>query len=177
MASTEKIAIPSSDPDHVVQIPLFDYVKSQRALSKEHLDYQNRSCFDRWETLRTRLLTVGGIDSFALLFCFQDELLCAKKTFRSLEAYNQIWISTVRDRTINCADCLGCRAGLTESCLLIASVLFSLRPGQRSIESFPVRNLSALWYFPVPQTRWNTLVSAILALNPLRKCKLTLMKR
>ena len=52
MASTEKLAIPSSDPDHVVQIPLFDYVKSQRALSKEHLDYQNRSCFDRWETLR-----------------------------------------------------------------------------------------------------------------------------
>ena len=27
MASTEKIDIPSSDPDHVVQIPLFDYVK------------------------------------------------------------------------------------------------------------------------------------------------------
>ena len=27
MASTEKIAILSSDPDHVVQIPLFDYVK------------------------------------------------------------------------------------------------------------------------------------------------------
>ena len=52
MASTEKIVIPSSDPDHVVQILLFDYVKSQRALSKEDLDYQNRSCFDRWETLR-----------------------------------------------------------------------------------------------------------------------------
>ena len=28
MASTEKIDIPSSDPDHVVQIPLFDYVKN-----------------------------------------------------------------------------------------------------------------------------------------------------
>ena len=27
MAFTENIAIPSSDPDHVVQIPLFDYVK------------------------------------------------------------------------------------------------------------------------------------------------------
>ena len=27
MASTEKIAIPSSDLDHDVQIPLFDYVK------------------------------------------------------------------------------------------------------------------------------------------------------
>ena len=48
----KKIAIPSSDPDHVVQILLFDYVKSQRALSNEDLDYQNRSCFDRWETLR-----------------------------------------------------------------------------------------------------------------------------
>ena len=49
-----------------------------------------------------------------------------KKAFRSLEVYNQIWIITERDRTINCADCLGCNAGLTESCLLIASVLFYL---------------------------------------------------
>ena len=56
-----------------------------------------------------------------------------KKAFRSLEAYNQIWIITnqiwiitERNRTINCADCLGCNAGLTESCLLIASVLFYL---------------------------------------------------
>ena len=59
----------------------------------------------------------------------------------------------------------------------IRKFYFTLRPGQSSIESFPVRNLSALWYFPVPQTRWNTLVSAILTLNPLRKWKLTLMKR
>ena len=77
MASTKQIAIPSSDPDHAVQISLFDYVKktgckSRRALSKEDLDYRNRSCFDRWETLRAWLLTAGGIDSFALLFCFQD---------------------------------------------------------------------------------------------------------
>ena len=43
-----------------------------------------------------------------------------------LEAYNQIWIITARDRTINYADCLGCNAGLTESCLLITSVLFYL---------------------------------------------------
>ena len=28
MASTKKIAIPSSDPDHAVQISLFDYVKN-----------------------------------------------------------------------------------------------------------------------------------------------------
>ena len=71
--STEKIAIPLSDPDYVVQVPPSDYVKktgcrSQRALTKEDLDYQNRSCFDRWETLRAWLLTAGGIDWFALLF-------------------------------------------------------------------------------------------------------------
>ena len=55
-----------------------------------------------------------------------------KKAFRSLEAYNQIWIITARDRTINCADCLGCNAGLTESCLLIASVLFYLASADAS---------------------------------------------
>ena len=36
MASTEKIAIPSSDPDHVVQIPLFDYVKELDVKVREH---------------------------------------------------------------------------------------------------------------------------------------------
>ena len=35
MASTEKIAIPSSDPDHVVQIPLFDYVKKRDVKVRE----------------------------------------------------------------------------------------------------------------------------------------------
>ena len=57
---------------------------------------------------------------------FSRRAIMRKKAFRSLEAYNQIWIITERDRTINCADCLGCNAGLTESCLLIASVLFYL---------------------------------------------------
>ena len=35
MASTVKIAIPSSDPDHVVEIPLFDYVKKLLLLLKK----------------------------------------------------------------------------------------------------------------------------------------------
>ena len=39
------------------------------------------------------------------------------KAFRSLEVYNQIWF-------INCSHCLGCKAGLAESCLLIANALF-----------------------------------------------------
>ena len=44
---------------------------------------------------------------------------------------------------------------------------FSL--GQRSTEGFPVRKLSALGYFPVLLIRWNTLMSEILTLNPLKK--------
>ena len=42
------------------------------------------------------------------------------------KAFLKIWIITAKDRTINSADCLGCKAGLTESCSLIASVLFYL---------------------------------------------------
>ena len=36
MASTKKIAIPSSDPDHAVQISLFDYVKKLGVKVGEH---------------------------------------------------------------------------------------------------------------------------------------------
>ena len=42
------------------------------------------------------------------------------------KAFLKIWIITAKDRTINSADCLGCKAGLAESCSLIASVLFYL---------------------------------------------------
>ena len=57
---------------------------------------------------------------------FSRLAITRKKVFRSLEAYNQIRIITAKDGTINCAHCLGCKAGLAESCSLIASVLFYL---------------------------------------------------
>ena len=57
---------------------------------------------------------------------FSRLAIIRKKAFRSLKAYNQIWIITAKDGTINCAHCLGCKAGLAESCSLIASVLFYL---------------------------------------------------
>ena len=57
---------------------------------------------------------------------FSRLAIIRKKAFRSLEAYNQIWITTAKDGTINCAHCLGCEAGLAESCSLVASVLFYL---------------------------------------------------
>ena len=58
MASTAKISIPLSDPDHVVQIPLSDYVQKldvkviERYLKKISTIAIDPSCFDRWETLR-----------------------------------------------------------------------------------------------------------------------------
>ena len=78
MASTEKIDIPSSDPDHVVQIPLFDYVKN--------LDVKVRERYlKKISTIGIDPVLIGGkhfepgclpqirgTDSFALLFCFQD---------------------------------------------------------------------------------------------------------
>ena len=45
---------------------------------------------------------------------------------RMNDALIQVWIITAKDGTINCAHCLGCKAGLTESCSRIASVLFYL---------------------------------------------------
>ena len=45
---------------------------------------------------------------------------------RMNEALIPIWIITEKDGTINCAHCLGCKAGLAESCSHIASVLFYL---------------------------------------------------
>ena len=46
---------------------------------------------------------------------------------RMNEALIPIWIITEMDGTINCAHCLGCNAGLAESCSHIASVLFLSR--------------------------------------------------
>ena len=45
---------------------------------------------------------------------------------RMNEALIPIWIITEKDGTINCAHCLGCKAGLAESCSHIASVHFYL---------------------------------------------------
>lgn len=43
------------------------------------------------------------------------------------DALTQIWIITEKDGTINCIHCLGCKAGLAESCSHIASVHFYLK--------------------------------------------------
>ena len=52
MTSTERIDIPSSDPDHVVQIPLFDYVKK--------LDVKVRERYLKISTIGIDTVLIGG---------------------------------------------------------------------------------------------------------------------
>ena len=47
-----------------------------------------------------------------------------------------IWVITESDGTILAAHCLGCKAGLAESCSHIASVLFYIVAADRSREAF-----------------------------------------
>ena len=90
---------------------------------------------------------------------------------RMNDALIQVWIITAKDGTINCAHCLGCKAGLTESCSRIASVLFYLEAWTKVNGRLSCTQLSALGYFPGLPTRRNTLVSEILTLNPLKEMK------
>ena len=64
---------------------------------------------------------------------------------------------------------LGCKVGLAESCSHIARVLFYFEAWTKVKGRLSCMKIKCLGYFPVSQTRWNTLVSAILTLNPLRK--------
>ena len=52
MTSTDRIDIPSSDPDHVVQIPLFDYVKK--------LDVKVRERYLKISTIGIDTVLIGG---------------------------------------------------------------------------------------------------------------------
>ena len=103
----KKNAISSSDPDHAVQISLFDYVKKLGVNVRERY---------------LKKISTIGIDPVLIVGkhfepdCLPNRLICSailfsrlaiirKKAFRSLEAYNQIWIITAKDGTINCAHC------------------------------------------------------------------------
>ena len=130
MASTEKIAIPSSDPDHVVQIPLFDYVKK--------LDVKVRERYlKKISTIGIDPVLIGGKrfepdclpppESTHLLCYFifktsyyaQESLPQSRSLQSNLDYYREGWDNKLRSL-------LGCGAGLAESCSLIASVLFYL---------------------------------------------------
>ena len=130
MASTKKIAIPSSDPDHAVQISLFDYVKK--------LDVNVRERYlKKISTIGIDPVLIGGkhfepnclplVESTHLLgyFVFKTSYYTQKSLpqFRGLQSnldyYREGWDNKLRSL-------LGCGAGLAESCSLIASVLFYL---------------------------------------------------
>ena len=64
------------------------------------------------------------------------------------KALIQIWIITEKDGTINCAHCLGCKAGLAESCLHIASVLFYLEAWTKVNGRLACTQMKCSWILP-----------------------------
>ncbi|XP_068691131.1 uncharacterized protein [Montipora foliosa] len=67
---------------------------------------------------------------------------------RMNEALIPIWIITEKDGTINCTHCLGCKAGLAESCSLIASVLFYLEAWTKVNGRLACTQMKCSWILP-----------------------------
>ena len=67
---------------------------------------------------------------------------------RMNEALIPIWIITEKDGTINCAHCLGCKAGLAESCSHIASVLFYLETWTKVNGRLACTQMKCSWTLP-----------------------------
>ncbi|CAH3127667.1 unnamed protein product [Porites lobata] len=67
---------------------------------------------------------------------------------RMNEALIPIWIITEMDGTINCAHCLGCNAGLAESCSHIASVLFYLETWTTLNRRLSCTQMKCSWILP-----------------------------
>ena len=97
MASNEKISIPPSDPDNVVQIPLSDYAKKLDVKVREHY-------LKKISTIAIDSILIVGkrFEPDCLPLVESTDLLCYLvletnfyikkqfKAFRSLEAYNQM---------------------------------------------------------------------------------------
>ena len=67
---------------------------------------------------------------------------------RMNEALIPIWIITEKDGTINCTHCLGCKAGLAESCSHIASVLFYLEAWTKVNGRLACTQMKCSWILP-----------------------------
>ena len=107
MAFTENIAIPSSDPDHVVQIPLFDYVKKRDVKVRERY-------LKKISTIGIDPVLIGGkhfepgclppVESTHLLCCFvfnisyytQKSLPQSVGQQSNLDYYREGWDNTLR---------------------------------------------------------------------------------
>ena len=107
MASTKKIAIPSSDPDHAVQISLFDYVKKLGVKVGEHY-------LKKISTIGIDPVLIGGkhfepgcllpVESTHLLCCFvfkisyytQKSLPQSVGLQSNLDYYREGWDNTLR---------------------------------------------------------------------------------
>ena len=67
---------------------------------------------------------------------------------RMNDALISIWIITEREGTILSAHCLGCKAGLAESCSHIASVLFYLEASTKINGRLSCTQVKCMWLLP-----------------------------
>ena len=72
-------------------------------------------------------------------------LIKVRHSQRMNDALIQVWIITAKDGTINCAHCLGCKAGHTESCSRIASLLFYLEAWTKVNERLSCTQIKCPW--------------------------------
>ena len=100
MTSTDRIDIPSSDPDHVVQIPLFDYVKK--------LDVKVRERYLKISTIGIDTVLIGGkrfepdclppLESthFKTSYYTQESLPQSRSLQSNLDYYREGWDNKLR---------------------------------------------------------------------------------
>ena len=59
-----------------------------------------------------------------------------------------VWVITEKDGTVNSAHCLGCKAGLAESCSHVASVLFYIAAWTRIRGKLSCKDVKCTWLSP-----------------------------
>ena len=59
-----------------------------------------------------------------------------------------IWVIAVKDATVNSAHCLGCKAGMAESCSHVASVLFYIEAWTRIFAKLSCTQVKCTWLLP-----------------------------
>ena len=58
-----------------------------------------------------------------------------------------IWVIAVKDGTVNSSHCLGCKAGMAESCSHVASVLFYIEAWTRIFAKLSCTQVKCTWLF------------------------------
>ena len=135
LVRVDPASIPSDqfDPECLLSIEATDLV-SYLVLETSYYTKQQFKCYKSLEAYNQM---VSGFVPSA-----QDKIIAGKyvivRKVRHSQRMNDplvnIWVITESDETILAAHCLGCKAGLAESCSHIASVLFHIEAWIRTLQ-------------------------------------------